>query len=353
MKNLFLTFLCLQGLSATAQTPYPTGIQNCIARFDFSTTAISGTRLIDVSGNTHNGDIFNTTSVAGWRSGPNTAMKFDGYSSYIQVGHTSLLSPQTITMIGLVRYDGFWNGPCQGNVVIEKGYPWKNSGTYSLFASDQEYDQDCDSFSPLLETTGADLGHVSYTPATIPPPLQMGKWYFVAASYNGSTVSIYQQRMDSTSGMPTNITPIYTAPTQGAIGSNNMDVLIGRTLNPPHPYWFNGAMDEVAVFNRGLSNDEIFSIYKYLWGQPLGVSAAEVPENNVLAYTENGVLYLRSTDGQIIGDVSIYNVAGQKLSSQKFDLSFTSIDASSYPREILFIRIVRNGAALMLKASNL
>jgi len=354
MKKLFFSLLLLPAIGVNAQTIYPSGAQNLVARYDFSTTANSGMQLTDVSNNGHTGNIFNTFSTAGWRGQSNTAMKFNGQSSYVQVAHTSLLAPQTITLVGLVRYDGFWDGPCQGNAIVEKGYPWANSGTYSLFCSDQAYDNNCSAFDSLHQTTGADLGHATYTPPVIPPFLEAGQWYFVAASYDGSNVSIYQQKMDSTSGVPTSLSPIYTTATNGSIGFNTMDVLLGRTFYPPHPYWFNGAMDEVAIFNRGLQSDEVFSIYKYLWGTPLAVEniSASV-ENTVQARTNAGQLYLTSTDGKAIGDVNVYNIAGQKIVADKFNNNSATLDLSTFPKEILFIKIVRNGTAFTLKASNL
>src|SRR4029077_11871552 len=52
------------------------------------------------------------------------------------------------------------------------------------------------------------------------------------------------------------------------------DIVIGRTFNPTDPYWFTGSMDELALFNKVLSDSEVLSVYNYLWGASGGDSAS-------------------------------------------------------------------------------
>lgn len=356
MRRWLPLLFCVPSLGTVAQTTYPSGVQNCIARYDFSSTANSGTRLVDVSNNTNAGTIYNTNLTTGWRGQANTAMLFDGQSSYVDVAHTPLLAPQALTIIGLIRFDGFYNGICQANAIASKGFPHRVSGTYGLYATDQLYDNDCNAFTPAYETVGANLGNINISPSNLPTPIVPGQWYFTAVTYDGVNSSIYQQLMDSTAGMPTGISPVHQLNNiGGSIGYNNMNLTIGRHMDPPYPYWFNGAMDEVAIFNRGLSQEEIYSIYKYLWGNQstTSVTIAAASETNVRARIENGSLFLEATDGQPLGKVMVYNTAGQLLSSGNFREVTQKVDVSAYPHGLYFIKIARNGAVTTLKASNL
>ncbi len=354
MKKCLLLLFCFSALRVSAQTVYPTGSPNCVARYDFSGTP--GTfQLPDVSGNAHTGTIFNLTPTAGWRGNPNTAMQFNGSSSWVEVAHTPLLAAQQVTLVGLVRFDAFYSGTCQTNSIVAKGFPHRQPGTYGLYVMDQQYDQDCNAFSPTLETTSADIGAATFTPDSLPAPIQPGKWYFTAVSFNGSTVRVYQQLMDSTTGPPTLLAPIQQVSSNGsAIGTNSLDVVMGRTMHQGYPYWLNGALDEVAIFNRGLSNDEIFAIYSYLWNQiPTAVAQVAEPGAGVQTRTGNGLLTLQSTDGRALGNIRVYNVAGQLLASGDYGDTHATVDLSGAPRGLLLVKVARNGSVATLKTSNL
>jgi hypothetical protein len=112
----------------------------------------------------------------------------------------------------------------------------------------------------------AELGPVPSYPVTAGNYLSRNVWYFLASSYDGNTLKQYQVVMDA--GMHvTGITPILnitglTTP----LGSNTDSVSIGKYLNATYPYWVNGTMDELAVFNTALTDSEIQGVYDYLWG---------------------------------------------------------------------------------------
>ncbi len=355
MHKFLLSLLTFTSFTVAAQTSYPGpgGIPDCIARYDFSTVTNNGASLTDISGNNHTGSVYNTTPAQGWRGQLNGAMKFNGQSSYVQIAHTSLLSPQAITMIGLVRPDGFYSGACQANVVVEKGHGWEQPGTYALFYSDQRYDNNCNAFNPNHESIDANLGLAHFTPSATSAPIQANQWYFMAATFDGNTVSVYQQLMDTNAAAT--VTPIYSVSnTGGPLGTNTMDVLIGRTLNQPYPYWFNGAMDEVVLFNRGLSQSEIYTIYKHLWGNSLSVNSNPLQANqsDVTVRMQSGHIHLESTDNQALGQVTVYNITGQKLVTGMYPDLTAILDASAFPHELLLVQIVRKGSVLTFRTTN-
>ncbi|KAA5537425.1 T9SS type A sorting domain-containing protein [Taibaiella lutea] len=282
MRISFTLFCLLLCSNINAQTIYPSGVTNCIARYDFSTTQTTVTSLQDVSGNNNNSyvvqDIVPTTS---WRNLPNKAMLFNGSSSYAIIPDAASLRTQAVTMVALVKLNGFYDGDCQFSQILTKGYPGYIPGQYALALTDDVYDHDCHSFSSTHQQLIGYFNESYTTPGMQPNPgnyVSTGKWYFLAISFDGPNLSYYQVPMDAGFHY-NNIAPIYSASNiPNSMGVNTQDITIGRTFNPPFPYWFNGAMDEIVLFNKILNTKEIQSVYDYLWndGAPATVSTVDI-----------------------------------------------------------------------------
>ncbi|MBN1157688.1 DUF2341 domain-containing protein [Candidatus Woesearchaeota archaeon] len=89
--------------------------------------------------------------------------------------------------------------------------------------------------------------------ATTDADLTTGTWYFVAASYNNSEMRILRNGV--------NLTKSCAAGTcSGNLESDNNNVSIGRPGEYAGEY-FNGQIDEVRIYNRSLSVDEVLGIY--------------------------------------------------------------------------------------------
>jgi len=349
-KTLFAVLLVALSSHSFSQTLYPGNISGCIARYSF--TGGTGTVLTDVSGNSNNGTMTNMTQVPGWRGSPNSAMYFNGSTSFALVPNSSNLNPQQITMIGLARFDSFYSGKCQATHLMSKGYPGFVNGVYALGISDQIYDNDCLSYDPAHYMRSDYFGPSQpITPATT--PIQTGKWYFMASSYDGSTLISYQVIMDSTN-MLSSITPQFSATGGSAIGTNTQDLAIGKHLNPSYPYWFTGAMDEAVIFNRVLSGQEIYRIYYYLFnGKSLNVNEAIENNHPINSLVNNGVLQINTTDGSTIGHTIIYNMEGQILIDRNLNSLSESIDLNSFPKGMLILKMLHNGKTITQKLSNL
>lgn len=118
-KLITLSLVLLSAMYAQAQTPYPGGIPNCVARYDFnSTTSGAVSSLADVSGNNNNSSsVFNLTTTTDFRGRANKAMLFNGTNSTVTVPDASILNPGSqISMVALVRFDRFLPGPLPGYI---------------------------------------------------------------------------------------------------------------------------------------------------------------------------------------------------------------------------------------------
>lgn len=265
MKNILLLFtlLTLHQFSKAQPGKYPTGATGCIARWTFTDKATT-TILPDSSGNMHHGTASNLSSSKNFRGTPHTAMRFNGSSSYALVPHDTALNPQKITIIAVVQPLGFYKGTCQGNNIIYKSYDYNTKpGTWAMHISD--YDGSCTQYTSSKELLDF-AGPSTPAPYTLPAAnyIDSNKWYFIALTYNGDTLRRYQLLMD-TNSLASSIAPISLSKMGYTLGKNTYDVRIGATQEPSYPYWFNGDMDEVVLFNRALPDTEVYSIYKYIW----------------------------------------------------------------------------------------
>lgn len=249
---------------AFAQTNYPNGISGCIGRWNFCSNG-TVSNLPDVSGNNNNGTTFNLTSASGFRAIANTAMNFNGTSAYALVNHSANLAPQSLTIISLVKFSGWYSGSCQASQILSKGYPYFIPGHYALGVGDNHFDQSCSIFSPNNMSSDMQLANLISSFFSAGNYYQQNQWYFIAATYEPNNLKIYKVAINPATHV-SNITVAHNVTTSsGSLGANSQELSIGRHLNPTHPYWFNGQMDEVALFNRALSQSEIQAVYDYLW----------------------------------------------------------------------------------------
>lgn len=340
MKRILLIGALMIGshFFATAQTTYPSGVTGCISRWTFSSTnGQPPASLPDVSTNGHNASAVNLTAAQGFRNTANSALRFDGASSFAVAPHSTSLNPPQLTVVALIKPLGFYSGLCQGNNIIYKGFDYNASGVWAMAYGDG--DNNCSAFNPTTER----LEFVGGSNTTYPtgPFINTNKWYLLVTAYGVDTLKRYVIEMDTAVHNPS-VTPVSATYTGVPLSSTTHDVRIGATQNPPYPYWFNGDMDEVVLFNKALTRAEVQSVYNYLWGyNPNSVVESSVtnevrlwPTINAGSFAvsghfaENTTLAFEVVDmlGRVIDARKVIFSAGQW--TEKFDLK--SIPAGTY-----------------------
>lgn len=78
--------------------------------------------------------------------------------------------------------------------------------------------------------------------------LNLNQWYHIAGTYDGNRMTLYL-----------NGQPIASATASLHVGQNMMPVSIGGHLGVNS---FNGLIDEVRIYNRSLSESEIYNLYQ-------------------------------------------------------------------------------------------
>ncbi len=185
---------------------------------------VSGASLKDSSGNNNNGNLFN---------GPNwvlankaNGLSFDGVDDYVDVANSpSLNIPGSLSVTAWVNFMSQANG-----FVITKGiYPDYN---YKIEGYSGK-------FQAIVGIDGAQRIAIDTS------SFEVGRWYHVALTYDGTAVRLYVDGMLKT-----------TTPYSGVPAQNTYPVTIGRYYGGPG-YYINGVIDEIKIYSRALTPEEV------------------------------------------------------------------------------------------------
>jgi len=218
-----------------------------IAYFNFN-----GGSLKDSSG-LHNDILFNNATKTSDRFGnTNNAYLFDGTTSYMTVKNSSSLNPTNITLFAIVKIAGFYTGPCGGNQVLSKGFPYDVTGFYSMQFFD--YSSNCGTPNLNNETFTGDYGddnpQGSAAGVNVDSiKVQTGNWYYLAYTYDGSTSKFYINGQLKGSASKT-----------VSFNANANDIFIGKHENPSFAYFLIGVIDEIRIYNKALRPGAVLAL---------------------------------------------------------------------------------------------
>ena len=196
-------------------------------------------QILDLSGNENHGDLKplyptnypNLVNSINKKFGK--ASSFNGIDNYITASDSpSLDITGDITVSLWIKM----NSKAPWNVLLTKSIPWAGDNGYGFF------------FRGAGATLNFFINHVDYGAAALHPTPSVGEWHHIVGTYDGSNVRIYS---DGVEGTPMS----YSTP----IGTNNEDLKIG--WDPDMLGYFDGLIDEVHIYNRALSEEEIQKHY--------------------------------------------------------------------------------------------
>lgn len=219
--------------------------------YDFTSGMVAyynfnGASLTDSSG-FNNNIVFNNATPTKDRNGKdNNAYLFDGVSSYMRVANSASLNPNSITLHAIVKVNAFYHGAAHGNFILVKS--WDQAyGMYMLQFSDfLPANPGVDTLHEnFLGGYGDNPGNAGNASGVISSGNYVAKntWYKLTYTYDGLVGKLYINGVLINSLVRT---PIFTA--------NSADVYIGRNNDPYslYPFWFNGVIDEIRIYNRAL-----------------------------------------------------------------------------------------------------
>ena len=195
----------------------------------------SGTTAYDTSGNDNDGTIYGAT----WTDGKfGKALSFDGVDDYVEVPDSDSLDLQTLTL-------EVWN---KLDALSDTGVLYKRSGLPGSLGTNANYQMeiyppgDGNYYFAFSYRDGSSWQNV-YSTNT---PIETGKWYHVVMTFDSGTGRVYiNGKLDAEkTGLPSLVT-------------NDYHLVIGAAWND----YFNGIIDEVRIYNRALTPEEISDLY--------------------------------------------------------------------------------------------
>ena len=222
MKNVVFIFVTLVVITFIAQS---TMAQNLVLYLPFDEGA--GDTVKDLSGNGNNGTIKGATWVDG-KTGK--ALSFNG-KSYVDIPNSGSLSPdQNITVMAWVYMDKSASGEM---AIVSKGQWAANDLPYELTVT-----AGSKIFWQMYDGVG---GHDQCSPNSP----SVGEWHHIAGNYDGKTFICY---IDGVNAMEA----VYV----GKLPKNTASVAVGKRSKAEECY-FNGMIDEVAIFASVLSAQQV------------------------------------------------------------------------------------------------
>ena len=221
------------------------GSNGLVAHWNFNGSAT------DVSGNNLNGTVTNASLCPGFTGTANTAYQFNGTNSGIDVANSGLLNLDSFSICVLLKPMGFYSGPCQGNIVVARG-PQSGPHSYYLVFTDNCYDNSCSTYTLSHETYGAAV-HSSSSPSAPAwygnnDTIVLNSWNCVTLTYVQDSARIYLNgTLRHTLYYPDSYTAGYDPLSIGYFAAG---------VSGGYPYWFNGVIDDIRLYNRALSPAE-------------------------------------------------------------------------------------------------
>lgn len=203
----------------------------------------------DASGNNNNPSVTKVNYVADRAGNANAACSFNGSSNYIRIPNDASLNFKNgFSISAWVMVNGFYDGKCHGNRIIMKGYTDYLEGNYLLTFDDNYGTNGNNCYSEKPDKDRQSFYAAGATPVAknfiIP-----GKWYLLTYTYDGTIASLYVDCNLRAKGTLRNYD-----------FTNEHDLFFGKMNNQQYPYWFNGLLDEVRIYNRPLNKNEILAI---------------------------------------------------------------------------------------------
>lgn len=222
----------------------------------------TGLRVEDSSNNNTTGTITNAT----WTTGKNGKALFFTGSSYVDLGNPSAINPTNAITISV------WvmaTTTVVNNDIISDD----NGGTITYFLR--------------INTSGNVFGRISGTTITGNTTLSPNIWYHLALVYDGANMYLYVNGISDA-------TPVAKT---GAIVNGGDSKNIGR--RPGGSAYFNGVIDELRIYDRGLPQSEVYAMYKG--------SVVSVINKSKTDRLTNGLIGYWTFDGSKIAGVTAYD----------------------------------------------
>ncbi|UCF16180.1 MAG: SUMF1/EgtB/PvdO family nonheme iron enzyme, partial [Phycisphaerales bacterium] len=199
----------------------------------------SGSRALDSSGNDNHGTLHGDPQRTTGKIGG--ALDFDGDGDYVDCGNPDIFNFDGQVTVG--AWINLRSIPGVHRAIVAKGEDaWRLALTRKT-----------PSFH--FAVAGKSFGYPGTHSAA---QATFGEWHHVCGTYDSETIRIYIDGQ-----------PDATVDYNHGLATNNFNLLIGHNPQSSYPRFWDGLIDEVFVFNRALSKDQIRVVMGGLSGPAL------------------------------------------------------------------------------------
>jgi len=192
----------------------------------------------DKSGNGNDGTINGATLTADRFGNADSAYSFNGNGNYIIVPNSPTLNPATSTLSVWVKIS--YDAPAGMDIVSKDGESLERQ---YLISRNQGF----------RTHVGDRFGKFSFYDGQTLPVLE--QWYHVAQTYDGNSLKLY---VNGQYESPLNISSV-----DGGTTNSLQPLRIGGGApSGTSPFWFAGFIDDIRIYNRALSEDEVKQLYQ-------------------------------------------------------------------------------------------
>jgi hypothetical protein len=274
----------------------------------------------DSSGYNNHGQVIGANSTEDRFGNPNAAYHFNGVNAYIKIPNTPALNfENAITVLFWIRIDSMYEE--------REAYPishgnWENRWKVSITNEGIRWTvksasgiKDLDSQMQLL----TDI------------------YYHIGCVYDGSHYEIY------INGILDNASTF-----SGKILKTSIDLTIGQVLPNNTGYNFNGIIDDILIFNRGLSAEEIEDIYDRTSDIDIQDNI-QIPKYTILErnypnpFNSTTQIHYRLSKSEQV-KLEVYNYLGQKIKTlvnqkQPAGIYYITFNATDLASGLYFCRL--------------
>lgn len=325
MKKLYLFLTCISFMACLNAQVITNGL---IAYYPMNGTGQ------DLSGNNLNGTPTNPTPTIGHNGYNGSAYLFNGTSDYITVPQNNLLAPANQLSVSVwINIKSFYAGRDQGNMIVANGNEIEPFWQFSY------YDGDMQPF--VLDTNSEKVAFaIRFSDGTnagvlCPTPIHTNNWYHLCFTYDGYMMKLY-----------VNNTLVDTTQISKTMGIPSTPMTIGRYFHPSQPtvwpYYVNGIIDELYIFDRALDTTEINTLCNEAHSS-LPPSSAQ---NSIMVYPNPANDQISIDFGSNYSTMTGYtlkitNSLSQVMYTTPIDQQLTSVDLSTWTGNgIYFVHLI-------------
>jgi hypothetical protein len=269
----------------------------------------------DQSGNGLNGIVNGATLTTDRFGNSNSAYNFDGVNDFIQAPSINFSNHTISCWVNLETYSTNSSGNLSGIISSLMGPPY----------SGLELRIDGNGFTTYLLG-----GNSMWYHNTIPNSFPLNEWINLTVSWDGSITKIYKNGIL----IQTLNVPFFT--------NNNFPILIGTRGDYSNGGWFDGKIDDIGVWNRSLTQQEITQLYNQnqcttniTVTDTLIINVGQLSYTNPVSYANNITIYPNPANTQVNisfnnisdltgGNINIINSLGQQVATTPITLSGTN-----------------------------